>query len=40
MRLKISVIALALCGFAGAAQANTEVSFLLNWIAGGDHAPY
>ena len=29
-----------LLGFAGAAQANEQVSFLLNWVAGGDHAPY
>jgi NitT/TauT family transport system substrate-binding protein len=40
MKLKSSVIALALLGFGGAAQANESVSFLLNWVAGGDHAPY
>ncbi len=40
MKLKATVIALACLGFAGAAQANELVSFLLNWIAGGDHAPY
>ena len=40
MKLKSSVIALACFSFAGAAQANESVSFLLNWVAGGDHAPY
>ena len=40
MKLKSSVIALALLGFGGAAQASESVSFLLNWVAGGDHAPY
>ena len=40
MKLKLSIIAVALSGFAGAAQANEPVSFLLNWVAGGDHAPY
>ena len=25
---------------AGSAQADTRVNFVLNWIAGGDHAPY
>ena len=27
-------------GSAGSAGAATEVNFILNWIAGGDHAPY
>lgn len=40
MKLKSAVIALVCCGTAGAAQANESVSFLLNWVAGGDHAPY
>src|ERR1700728_3094652 len=40
MKLKSFVIALACFSFAGAAQANESVSFLLNWVAGGDHAPY
>ena len=40
MKLKLSVIALVCFSFAGAAQANEHVSFLLNWVAGGDHAPY
>ncbi|MBL6958144.1 MAG: ABC transporter substrate-binding protein [Rhodospirillales bacterium] len=32
----------ALIGFtvAGSAQAATKINFILNWIAGGDHAPY
>ncbi|MDE2230044.1 MAG: ABC transporter substrate-binding protein [Alphaproteobacteria bacterium] len=40
MKLRLSVIALAVLGFAGVAQAGEPVSFLLNWVAGGDHAPY
>lgn len=40
MKLKLSVIVVALLGYIGVAQANERVSFLLNWIAGGDHAPY
>src|SRR5271165_5011392 len=35
-----SVFAVALLGFASPAQANESVSLLLNWVAGGDHAPY
>ena len=35
-----SVFAVALLVFASPAQANEAVSFLLNWVAGGDHAPY
>jgi NitT/TauT family transport system substrate-binding protein len=40
MKLKFSVLALAVLCCARAAQANEPVSFLLNWVAGGDHAPY
>jgi NitT/TauT family transport system substrate-binding protein len=40
MKLKFSVLALALLCGARAAAANEPVSFLLNWVAGGDHAPY
>ena len=32
--------ALALVGGTAAAQDETEIDFVLNWIAGGDHAPY
>ncbi len=32
--------ALALALGSGSAAAATEVNFILNWIAGGDHAPY
>lgn len=38
--LKLAVVALGLLGFAGGAQANEQVNFILNWVAGGDHAPY
>ena len=40
MKSKLSVFTGALLVLAGSAQANEPVSFLLNWIAGGDHAPY
>lgn len=40
MKLRLSAAALAVLVFAGGARANEQVSFLLNWIAGGDHAPY
>jgi NitT/TauT family transport system substrate-binding protein len=40
MKLRLPVAMLAVLAFAGAAHANEQVSFLLNWIAGGDHAPY
>jgi NitT/TauT family transport system substrate-binding protein len=40
MKLKLSIVAIALLGFSGAARANEQVSLLLNWLAGGDHAPY
>lgn len=38
--LKLAVVALGLVSFAGVAQANESVNFILNWVAGGDHAPY
>ncbi len=40
MIVKLPIVTLALIGFAAAAHANERVSFLLNWVAGGDHAPY
>ncbi len=42
MKLRLSVIAAAAAAltFASAAHANERVSFILNWVAGGDHAPY
>ena len=40
MRLKFLVAAVALLGFATSAQAAERVNFILNWVAGGDHAPY
>jgi NitT/TauT family transport system substrate-binding protein len=40
MNVKLPIVSLALIGFAAAAHANERVSFLLNWVAGGDHAPY
>ena len=40
MKLKSSVVVLACLSFAGVVQANESVSLLLNWVAGGDHAPY
>jgi len=40
MKLRLFVVALAALALTGTAQANERVSFLLNWIAGGDHAPY
>jgi len=36
--LGTSLVAFGL--FMGAAQAATKINFILNWIAGGDHAPY
>lgn len=36
----LSAFAVALFGLTSSAQANEFVSFLLNWVAGGDHAPY
>lgn len=38
--LKIAVAALGLLGYAGTAHATEHVNFILNWVAGGDHAPY
>jgi NitT/TauT family transport system substrate-binding protein len=40
MKLRIVFIACALLSCGTVAQAAEPVSFLLNWIAGGDHAPY
>ena len=40
MKFRMSVAALAVIASAGVAHANEQVSFLLNWVAGGDHAPY
>ena len=36
----LSAFAVALFGLTSSAQADESVSFLLNWVAGGDHAPY
>lgn len=33
-------VALALTPLSAAAEDKTDVNFILNWIAGGDHAPY
>ena len=38
--LKSVVVAFGLVGLAASAQAAEKVSFILNWVAGGDHAPY
>ena len=40
MKFRLSVAALAMLASAGVAHANEQVSFILNWVAGGDHAPY
>jgi NitT/TauT family transport system substrate-binding protein len=40
MTFRLFVAALAMVASASAAHANEQVSFLLNWVAGGDHAPY
>ena len=40
MKFRSFITTLTVLCYAGAAQANEQVSFLLNWIAGGDHAPY
>jgi NitT/TauT family transport system substrate-binding protein len=40
MRFRMSLAVLAMLALSGGAHANEQVSFLLNWIAGGDHAPY
>jgi len=37
---KFAAVALVLLGFAAPAAAADKVSFILNWVAGGDHAPY
>ncbi|MEM9221761.1 MAG: ABC transporter substrate-binding protein [Pseudomonadota bacterium] len=38
--LRAAAVALVMVPGAAAAQDTTEVDFILNWIAGGDHAPY
>jgi NitT/TauT family transport system substrate-binding protein len=40
MAIKFSIGVVCVLWFAGAAQASEPTSFILNWIAGGDHAPY
>src|SRR6185312_4816899 len=44
MRMKhttrLAAVALAALCFAAPADAAEKVSFILNWVAGGDHAPY
>jgi len=40
MGLKLPAVAFFILGFVGLAQAGETVSFLLNWVAGGDHAPF
>ena len=39
---RVAAVALACAGMfaAGAACAQTKVDFVLNWVPGGDHAPY
>jgi NitT/TauT family transport system substrate-binding protein len=38
--VKLVAIAVALLSLAGSAKAMERISFILNWVAGGDHAPY
>ena len=40
MKMKLFAVVLFSFAISGAARANESVSFILNWIAGGDHAPY
>ena len=40
MKLKLVAVALVLYGLVSFAPAGELTSFLLNWVAGGDHAPY
>src|ERR1700674_1537352 len=40
MRLRPVAFALALVGSASVAHGGEPASFILNWVAGGDHAPY
>jgi NitT/TauT family transport system substrate-binding protein len=40
MKVRIAFVACALLSCGTVAQAAEPVSFLLNWVAGGDHAPY
>ena len=38
--MTVSAATLALAAGAGGAAAETKIGFILNWVAGGDHAPY
>jgi NitT/TauT family transport system substrate-binding protein len=38
--MKLCAVAVGLVVASGSAQAAEKVNFILNWIAGGDHAPY
>jgi NitT/TauT family transport system substrate-binding protein len=40
MRLNFFVLTLLLCGSVAVARAGESSKFILNWVAGGDHAPY
>lgn len=40
MRLNFFVLTLLLCGSVVVARAGESSKFILNWVAGGDHAPY
>ena len=40
MRLGPAAFGLALLGTATLAEGGEPASFILNWVAGGDHAPY
>jgi NitT/TauT family transport system substrate-binding protein len=40
MRLNFSALTLLLCGSFAVARAGESPKLLLNWVAGGDHAPY
>ncbi len=39
-RLAVSLVALAAAASAAPALAEQKVDFILNWVPGGDHAPY
>jgi NitT/TauT family transport system substrate-binding protein len=40
MKIKLALIVGVALAWGGSAHAAEPVSFLLNWVAGGDHAPY
>ena len=40
MKLKVLIIAFSVLAFANTTQAGEQVTLLLNWVAGADHAPY